>query len=27
VYNLSAMTHAEAEDLIREKEGKLCPSA
>ncbi len=24
VYNLSAMTHAEAEDLIREKEGKLC---
>ena len=24
VYNLSAMTHVEAEDLIREKEGKLC---
>ena len=24
VYNISAMTHAEAEDLIREKEGKLC---
>src|SRR5262245_22234393 len=24
VYNLSAMTHAQAEDLIREKEGGLC---
>jgi len=24
VYNISAMTHGEAEDLIREKEGKLC---
>jgi hypothetical protein len=24
VYNISALTHAEAEDLIREKEGKLC---
>ena len=24
VYNISAMTHAEAEALIREKEGKLC---
>jgi hypothetical protein len=24
VYNISAMTHAEAEELIREKEGKLC---
>src|SRR5262249_40025526 len=24
VYNISALTHAEAEELIREKEGKLC---